>query len=74
MKKKIAEKSRQEGYRRSRLPEFTKEEVEYIRGKRYQSHLESRLYLNFSHYFTETPTGEISPNISKRPSNCKGEK
>jgi hypothetical protein len=48
MKKKIAEKSRQEGYRRSRLPEFTKEEVEYIRGKRYQSHLESRLYLNFS--------------------------
>lgn len=33
MKKKIAEKSRQEGYRRSRLPEFTAEEVKYIRGK-----------------------------------------
>jgi hypothetical protein len=33
MKKKIAEKSRQEGYRQSRLPEFTEEEVKYIRGK-----------------------------------------
>jgi lactase-phlorizin hydrolase len=33
MKKKIAKKSRQEGYKRSRLPEFTDEEVEYIRGK-----------------------------------------
>jgi hypothetical protein len=33
MKQKIAEKSRQQGYRRSRLPEFTEEEVKYIRGK-----------------------------------------
>jgi beta-glucosidase/6-phospho-beta-glucosidase/beta-galactosidase len=32
MKKKISEKSRQEGYTRSRLPEFTEEEVKYIRG------------------------------------------
>ena len=48
MKKKIAEKSRQEGYRRSRLPEFTEEEVKYIRGKRYQSNRISQIYLNFS--------------------------
>jgi len=48
MKKKIAEMSRQEGYRLSRLPEFTEEEVKYIRGKRYESNRKSQLYLNFS--------------------------
>jgi hypothetical protein len=33
MKKRIAENSYQEGYRKSRLPKFSKEEVKYIRGK-----------------------------------------
>ncbi|KDR12524.1 Lactase-phlorizin hydrolase [Zootermopsis nevadensis] len=32
MKRKIAENSKKEGYRRSRLPEFSEEEVNYIRG------------------------------------------
>jgi len=54
MKEKIAEKSRQEGYRRSRLPEFTEEEVKYIRGERNQSNLKSQLYLNFSNILLET--------------------
>jgi hypothetical protein len=33
MKRKIAENSKKEGYRRSRLPEFSEEEIKYIRGK-----------------------------------------
>jgi hypothetical protein len=32
MKERIAENSYQEGYRKSRLPEFSKEEIKYIRG------------------------------------------
>jgi hypothetical protein len=33
MKEWVAEKSRKEGYLRSRLPTFTKEEVEMVRGE-----------------------------------------
>jgi hypothetical protein len=33
MKRNIAENSKKEGYRKSRLPEFSQEEVKYIRGK-----------------------------------------
>jgi hypothetical protein len=60
MKKRIAEKSRQEGYRQSRLPEFTEEEVKYIRGKRYQTHLESQLYLHLVLFFWKPYTWNIT--------------
>jgi hypothetical protein len=33
MKEWVAKKSREEGYLRSRLPSFTKEEVEMVRGE-----------------------------------------
>lgn len=32
MKKLVAERSKNEGFRRSRLPVFTKEEVKYVKG------------------------------------------
>ncbi|CAK1602810.1 unnamed protein product [Parnassius mnemosyne] len=44
MKKKIAAKSAAQGYPRSRLPEFTSEEIEYIRG--------SSDYFGLNHYST----------------------
>jgi lactase-phlorizin hydrolase len=35
VKERVARKSREEGYVRSRLPAFTQEEVKHIRGKRF---------------------------------------
>ncbi|XP_049866270.1 lactase/phlorizin hydrolase-like [Pectinophora gossypiella] len=45
MKEKIAAKSAEQGYPRSRLPEFTPEEVEYIRG--------TADFFGLNHYTTE---------------------
>lgn len=44
MKEFVAESSKREGFSHSRLPEFTQEEVEYIRG--------TFDYLGFNHYTT----------------------
>ncbi|GBP05950.1 Myrosinase 1 [Eumeta japonica] len=45
MKEKIAAKSEKQGYPRSRLPEFTPEEIEYVRG--------SADFFGLNHYTTE---------------------
>jgi len=66
MKKKIGEESRQEGYRRSRLPEFTEEEVKFIRGKRYQSNSISQLYLN---YFSNILLKTVQVKYFQTPAN-----
>ncbi|KAF2897348.1 hypothetical protein ILUMI_08827 [Ignelater luminosus] len=44
MRKLVSERSKREGFRRSRLPQFTKEEVEYIKG--------TYDFLGLNHYTT----------------------
>lgn len=57
--KRVAERSAEQGFPRSRLPSFTDEEVDYIKG--------TSDYFGLNHYTTrfakapeERPTGEIS--------------
>lgn len=45
MKKRVAAKSSEQGFYRSRLPEFTQEEIDYIRG--------SSDYFGLNHYSTK---------------------
>lgn len=60
MKKLVAERSKMEGFRRSRLPEFTKEEVEYIRG--------TYDFLGLNHYTTVLIKDVPFVPISGKPS------
>jgi len=48
MKEWMAKKSKEEGYSRSRLPSFTKEEIEMVKGEfGYKSNLRYRMQIAF---------------------------
>jgi beta-glucosidase/6-phospho-beta-glucosidase/beta-galactosidase len=55
MKKRIGAKSAEEGFLRSRLPSFTPEEVEYIRG--------TSDFFGLNHYTTYLVNRNISSNM-----------
>ncbi|XP_060535621.1 myrosinase 1-like [Cylas formicarius] len=58
---RVAERSKLEGYYRSRLPEFTQEEIDYIKG--------TSDYFGFNHYSTELVTFAYNvTNVTKYPS------
>lgn len=57
MKERIAENSKLEGYSKSRLPEFTKEEIDYIRG--------TADFLGLNHY--SSLMVEPAPKLSNTP-------
>lgn len=44
VKARVAERSKKEGYKKSRLPQFTSEEIKFIKG--------THDYLAINHYFT----------------------
>ncbi|KAF2887266.1 hypothetical protein ILUMI_18907, partial [Ignelater luminosus] len=60
MKKLVAERSKKEGFKRSRLPEFTKKEVKYIRG--------TFDFLGLNHYSTVLIKDVPFPPIFGKPS------
>lgn len=56
MKTRIAERSKQEGFSDSRLPVFTKDEVEYIKG--------TYDYVGLNHYTTQLVAHKEEESIS----------
>ncbi|KAF2894139.1 hypothetical protein ILUMI_12035, partial [Ignelater luminosus] len=60
MKKFVAERSKKEGFKKSRLPEFTKEEVEYIKG--------TYDFFGLNHYTTVEVADIPDPPIGGKPS------
>ncbi|KAF2886264.1 hypothetical protein ILUMI_19907, partial [Ignelater luminosus] len=63
MKKLVAERSQKEGFRRSRLPEFTREEVEYIKG--------TSDFFGLNHYTTVVTKDAPDTPIGGKPSSLK---
>lgn len=59
MKEAVGRRSREQGFPRSRLPEFTKEEVEFIRG--------TFDYFGLNHYTTWLVSNDVDRKVG-RPS------
>ena len=60
IKEKVQQKSREAGFRKSRLPEFSKEEIEYIRGTFDFIGLNSYTTLMVEHRLCEDKDGMIN--------------